>query len=210
MSFTGVQEAKKKREEASAGVAMGRLRGVWQQAKGEVEHSPGVRSSHAVSVVNGKLYLIGGEAKAREPVGMAVFTLSGLEHETNGKARWTCVDPSHSPPARNAHAQAAVGQLIYCFGGRKGVEVGEENLADLWSFDTESLSWKEVTASGDVPCPRSYHVACAVGRKLYVFGGCSANGRLADLYSFSPETKGIAVLYCSAFSPPLLHWRNAH
>jgi hypothetical protein len=204
----GGKKKKVEEEFIAFSATMGQLRGVWQRVKalGSKESEadgtksvPGVRSSHAVSVVDGKLYLIGGEAKAREPVGMAVFTLSGLSSDGQTLAEWTCVEPLHGPPSRNAHAQATIAQRIYCFGGRKGIELEEDNLADLWTFDTETREWAEIKGmSGDVPCPRSYHVACAIGGLLYVFGGCSANGRLADLYSFSPQTKGMLFTKCGS------------
>lgn len=34
------------------------------------------------------------------------------------------------------------------------------------------------------PPRRSYHTMTAVGTKLYVFGGCGADGRLSDLWAF--------------------------
>lgn len=56
----------------------------------------------------------------------------------------------------------------------------------------ENASWCEIEVSGPAPAPRSYHRMVAVGPRLYVFGGCGQQGRLADLWeldtSMAPPT----------------------
>lgn len=47
----------------------------------------------------------------------------------------------------------------------------------------------KVDCIGELPECRSYHSACSCGGKLYVFGGCGVEGRLKDLWVFTPETK---------------------
>ena len=56
------------------------------------ESGPGVRSSHGMSAVEGKgegnhneVWVVGGEAKAREPAGMDVFCLKVGEGEGEGE-----------------------------------------------------------------------------------------------------------------------------
>merc|ERR1712130_334456 len=39
-----------------------------------------------------------------------------------------------------------------------------------------------------IPSQRSFHQMVALRNKLYVFGGCPAKGRLADLHRFDPHT----------------------
>ena len=39
------------------------------------------------------------------------------------------------------------------------------------------------------PVPRSFHRATAVSNRLYVFGGCGADGRLADLHEYCADTE---------------------
>ena len=44
-------------------------------------------------------------------------------------------------------------------------------------------------SSGSLPCPRSYHsMVAASSGTLYVFGGCPAAGRLADLHQLDTKT----------------------
>ena len=143
------------------------------------------------------------------PYRIRVPTVQELERGEGG-ATWESFPNTsgESIPPRNAHAQACIDKLIYVFGGRKGVELEEDNMADLWVFDTESKEWSEVRcredANGGRPAPRSYHVACAAGGKVYVFGGCSCTGRLADLHVFDPATKTWETLP----SPPNLEGRG--
>lgn len=56
------------------------------------------------------------------------------------------------------------------------------------------------------PAPRSYHRMVADGKVLYVFGGCSAAGRQADLHAFDTEARerlgedGFCVLLPAVFN----------
>ena len=76
---------------------------------------------------------------------------------------------------------------VLVFGGRTDVNVGEGNLNDLWSFDVDTHEWTHIEAGG-APAARSFHRAAAAGSKLYIFGGCGADGRLADLHEFDTAT----------------------
>ena len=39
-----------------------------------------------------------------------------------------------------------------------------------------------------MPQPRSYHAAAVASGRLYVFGGCGADGRLNELHAYDPAT----------------------
>jgi len=43
------------------------------------------------------------------------------------------------PPARIGHAQAAINDKVYIFGGRRGVEMKEQALDDLWVLDCGAI-----------------------------------------------------------------------
>jgi len=95
------------------------------------------------------------------------------------------------PPTRVAHSQACVNENVYIFGGRKGINMNESPLNDLWKFHAPTERWSRVIfssddddASSNIPEERSFHKMIAVGTDLYVFGGCGASGRLADLHKF--------------------------
>lgn len=148
--------------------------------------APCARSSHGVSAVNNKLYVIGGEATARQPIDMAVHVLPVLEPSEDWRA--IVHDSERSPSVRIAHTQAAVDDQLLIFGGRQGVD---ETVAlnDMWSLDLTTEAWAPVEHTGEVPCPRSFHAATSVGSKMYVFGGCGESGRLADLHEYCSESR---------------------
>ena len=101
-----------------------------------------------------------------------------------------------APSLRVAHAQAAVGDDVYVFGGRNGIEMGENALNDMWKLQIVTSNdgnvraeWTEITPVSDsVPEARSFHKMIAVGTNLFVFGGCGTNGRLNDLWKFDTIT----------------------
>lgn len=82
---------------------------------------------------------------------------------------WQKVKESGSAPAPRAAASlVAVGQKLYLFGGlshQKGW------LDDLFVFDTESRTWKEVETQGNKPRARDKLQAVAIGTNIYYFGG---------------------------------------
>ena len=83
-----------------------------------------------------------------------------------------------------------MGDAIWVFGGRQSVAMSEAPLNDLWRLDLTSKAWTGpivpgfFSSSSKPPCPRSFHKMVAVGHTLYVYGGCGADGRLADLHAF--------------------------
>jgi N-acetylneuraminic acid mutarotase len=89
-----------------------------------------------------------------------------------------------------AHAAAAVGNVLFVFGGREGVNE-QRPLGDTWAFDTVARTWRQLACSGGSPPARSYHqmTALAGTNKLFVFGGCGASGRLNDLWQLDTQTE---------------------
>lgn len=150
--------------------------------------APCARSSHALSAIGGKAFLFGGEATARTAIDSHVHCLD----PSNG-GQWTRIEPASSgllPPPRIGHAQCATRDTLMIFGGRSDITMGEGEMNDLWAFQPTTREWSKIEASyGTPPSPRSFHRAASVGERLYVFGGCGAEGRLADLHEFDLATR---------------------
>merc|ERR1712110_14770 len=158
-----------------------KMKAEWSQFPAD-ERGVGGRSSHSVSWVNGAALLLGGEHEARVPID------SNLWSWTHTKPTWQPISmEGPAPSPRVAHAQAVILQegrsFLYVFGGRAGIHMNEEPLQDMYQFDVDSGVWCQIEAA-DAPCARSYHQMVGIGSDLYVFGGCSAHGRMNDLYRF--------------------------
>jgi hypothetical protein len=165
--------------------------------KGDPEHGvPCERSSHGLSILKGgkSLILYGGEQIARTPLEHSQATWAAEEND--GVWSWRLIH-SPCPPARVAHAQCVYNDsVVYAFGGRAGITMGEKAMNDLWKLDcsgqagteTWSLVTPDIEKGDQPPEARSFHKVLCVGTSLYVFGGCGANGRMADLHRFDVET----------------------
>merc|ERR1719272_46795 len=140
----------------------------WKQVQGA--GTPQERSSHAVSMVGTKLYVLGGENVARTPIDNTVHTLE----MTSTPLEWTTLSQegaANAPCARIAHTQVELDGKIWTFGGRYGIVMDEGALGDLHCFDPATNTWREVKAD-NAPGPRSFHAMASAPGKLYVFGGC--------------------------------------
>lgn len=164
--------------------------------------SPLPRSSHGLSIIqNGSLLVLyGGENTARTPIRDATQVLWLAKKTSDCCWQWiipTTKNTSSTPPSRVAHAQAAVGNTIYVFGGRNGIEMGENAMNDMWMLEIDendgtarpTANWTQINASSsNIPSARSFHKMIAIGTNLYMFGGCGADGRLNDLWKFDTLT----------------------
>ncbi len=57
---------------------------------------------------------------------------------------------------------------------------------DLWIFNFETLSWKEIPVNKFKcrPCGRRFHSSAVIGNQFFVIGGCHGKYRcLSDVYS---------------------------
>mmetsp|Transcript_4030 Transcript_4030/g.7750 ORF Transcript_4030/g.7750 Transcript_4030/m.7750 type:complete len:348 (+) Transcript_4030:58-1101(+) len=154
--------------------------------------SLGARSSHGCSVFEGSAYVFGGEIIARTPVDSTLWSRNLSE-----ASEWAPVEAKgDAPPHRVAHAQAVVGGFLYIFGGRQGISMEEAPLNDLWKFSFKDRAWTGPInpKQGTPPAARSFHKMLPLGDKLYVYGGCSAKGRLADLHCYDCTTDSWSFL----------------
>ena len=152
---------------------------MWTELFNSGDVTPGGRSSHSCNVIDNRLYVFGGENTPRIPVNNTLYCYD-LE-----KSSWVKLNvKGQAPCARIAHAAAVVEKKLFIFGGRTGIDMGEGSLNDLHCFNTETLTWSEIKCQGQVPSARSYHAMVSRGQQLYLFGGCGAEGRLNDLYSY--------------------------
>lgn len=126
------------------------------------------RSSHSVSLVKGRIYIFGGEERAREPVSndMHIFSLPQSEFDETDYKVVTAVSSQGStapvPAPRVGHTATTVDDRIYLFGGRGGKAMAPlEEGGRVWVFDTKLNQWNALDPAKGSPFPqaRSYHVS---------------------------------------------------
>ena len=114
--------------------------------------APSARSSHRLSAIDGRGYLFGGEAEARQSLDSTVHCLDATAGTwTRPAAAYGGGAPAAAPQPRVGHAQAAVDGKLLVFGGRTGEEMGEAALDDLWQWDPASALWEPVRLDGPPP-----------------------------------------------------------
>jgi N-acetylneuraminic acid mutarotase len=126
----------------------------------------GVRSETAIAVVDGKIYLIGGNTVEMRN-GMAVDRYdAGLAEEYDpGTDRWRTLAPM---PNGAGHAAIAVMDgKIYVAGGFK-VRQHMQAIDGFYAYDPKTGTWETLPA---LLSPRGSPNLAAVGGKLHIFGG---------------------------------------
>lgn len=85
---------------------------------------------------------------------------------TNSWTQLECI--GYIPSAREGHAAALVGDVMYIFGGRteEGIDLG-----DLAAFRISSRRWYTFQNMGPSPSPRSGHSMTTVGKQIVVLAG---------------------------------------
>ena len=81
---------------------------------------------------------------------------------------------------------------LFIFGGRHSVDMKDDTLDDLHSFDVDLGQWTEHKRSSEEeawPEKRSYHSMVSHDDQLFVFGGCGDVGRYNNLWQFDCSNK---------------------
>ena len=161
----------------------------WTLLKSKDENSALLlkRSSHTINQIGNKLFIFGGEEEPRVAIDSNLLSFDLIKQE------WSVLDATeNSPSQRLAHSSCVLGDKLYIFGGRCGVDMEDTSFNDLYEFDSSSNKWTKYNEenNGVWPEKRSYHTMAALNNKIYIFGGCSTNhGRLNDLFEFDLEIR---------------------
>lgn len=129
---------------------------------------PAPRSGHtAVSIGKSKVVVFGGFADKRFLSDIAVYDVENriwYTPECNGSGS----DGQAGPSPRAFHVAIVIDCNMFIFGGRSG----GKRLGDFWMLDTDIWQWSELTGFGDLPSPREFAAASAIGnRKIVMYGG---------------------------------------
>jgi N-acetylneuraminic acid mutarotase len=117
------------------------------------------RTSSAIAVVDGIIYIIGGSGENNEAISLVEAYDPAID-------MWT--RKADMPTARYLPAACVVGGRIYVFGGNTkwGDVMGIVPTVEV--YDPATDTW---TQASDIPLPRSHHSASVVDGKMYIIGG---------------------------------------
>ncbi|XXG64710.1 hypothetical protein AAC387_Pa05g2591 [Persea americana] len=160
---------------------------------------PHPRSGHtAVNVGKSMVIVFGGLVDKRFLSDIAVF-------DTENKLWFIpeCTGTGHDgqvgPSPRAFHVAAAIDCNMFVFGGR----FGSKRLGDFWMLDTDIWQWSELTSYGDLPSPRDFAAASAIGnRKIVMYGGWDGKKWLSDVYVLDTISLEWMELSISGTLPP--------
>jgi N-acetylneuraminic acid mutarotase len=119
---------------------------------------PTARFGCGASVVNGKIYVIGGEEVHNDPTPFAVV-------EVYDPATDTWERKADMPTGREGLATAVVDGKIYAIGGQRGAHV---MVSTVEVYDPATDTWEK---KANMPTARGWFSASALNGKIYAIGG---------------------------------------
>lgn len=185
----------------------------WSKLK-IVEPCPLARWRHSATVFNNnQIFVFGGFHKPDHRLN-DVWIFDAVSY------RWSQPNPEHNqeasiasqlsnlawpsvPPPRAGHSATLCGENIFIFGGYGGHGYSRRDLDDLYTFNIHDSVWTKVQAKGSPPEKRCGHQACAVEKRIYIFGGSNSSTQFQDVYTLDTELEPPVwtKLQCSLPSP---------
>ncbi|XP_076876740.1 kelch domain-containing protein 3 isoform X1 [Brachyhypopomus gauderio] len=141
---------------------------------------PTAREGHTLCVVKGKLYLFGGSShpQAEECLpGVYCFDIVTL--------RWEQLKTGGIPLKTLRHSSANLGDNIYVYGGIMDGRPTD----NLMMFNTVSMIWTPLKATGTLPSARYNHTSAVINEQIFLFGGCGEDGSYEqDVHILTTDT----------------------
>ena len=119
----------------------------------------------STSVVNGKIYAIGG-TWLREP-----SPFKTVEEYDPATDTWT--KKADMPTARHGLSTSVVNGKIYAMGGEAELKFGRVPLSTVEEYDPATDTW---TKKADMSTAKELHCASVVNGRIYVIGGFNVRG----------------------------------
>ncbi|CAD6215332.1 unnamed protein product [Miscanthus lutarioriparius] len=160
---------------------------------------PAPRSGHtAVSIGKSKVVVFGGFADKRFLADVSVYDVENklwYTPECTGNGS----DGQAGPSPRAFHIAVVIDCNMFIIGGRSG----GKRLGDFWMLDTDLWQWSEMTGFGDLPSPREFAAASAIGnRKIVMYGGWDGKKWLSDVYIMDTMSLEWTELAVTGSVPP--------
>jgi N-acetylneuraminic acid mutarotase len=140
---------------------------------------PAPRSHHGAAVIDGKIYLVGGEYRYAHGGETHVGVVDVYDPATDS---WTTAAPVNVP--RSELAVVTMHGRIYAIGGfdRQGGQYSQFRVVE--EYDPRDDYWRTVTA---LPAPRAAASAAVLNGEIFVFGGHAGAGGVTSVYSGIPR-----------------------
>ena len=162
---------------------------------------PTPRSYLSTSVMDGKIYAIGGMSNSNKQWRLETVEVYDPATDTWAKAR-------DINQARSCAAISVVNGEMYAMGGRgwSGIQTQPDPyLSSVEAFNPKTNQWQEIT---EMPTPRTSHTASIVDGKVYVIGGYVQEDKkyknLGTIEIYDPATD------CWTQAPDMLIGRSGH
>ena len=139
------------------------------------------RGCHTATVVDGKIYVVGGEINDDEGEMVATDRVDMYDPAADSWQQMAAM-----PTARDSHAAAVVDGKIYVSGG---LAASGEYSDALEAYDPVADTWTTLASLREA---RGFHASAVINGKLYVFGGYSGSGRLDLVEVYSPASNSWA------------------
>ena len=139
------------------------------------------RGHHTATVVDGKIYVVGGEIEDDE---VEVVVTDDVDMYDPAADSWQQM--AAMPTARSSPAAAVLDGKIYVSGGFLPTGVYSDALE---AYDTVADTWTKLATLSKA---RAFHASAAVHGKLCVFGGYSVDGRIDLVEVYSPASNSWA------------------
>lgn len=148
-------------------------------------NGPDAREGHSAALVDKRLFIFGGCGKSGNSNEEVYYNdLYILDTET---FVWECAVTSGIPPVpRDSHTCSSWKNKLIVLGGE---DASDCYLSDVHMLDADTLTWRQITTSGQMLAPRAGHTTVALGNYLFVFGGFTdARNLYDDLHVLNVET----------------------
>ena len=142
---------------------------------------PVARGCHTAAVVDGKIYVVGGEIGDDEDGAVITDRVDMYDPAADSWQQMAAMPTAWSSPAA-----AVVDGKIYVSGG---LAASGEYSDALEAYDPVADTW---TTLASLSQARTDHASAAVHGKLYVFGGDSDSGRMDLVEVYSPASNSWA------------------
>lgn len=131
----------------------------------------------ASAVIGSNIYVFGGYA-IHENVHKC---FNGMFKLDTLKMEWTHLTTSGDAPEPRSGATMVVHDyLLYIYGGCQGKRV---IFSDVFTFNPDTLEWKQIKTSEIKPIARCCHTSSVMGGKMYIFGGMIKDPKTNNIIS---------------------------